>query len=158
LGDALFFFSDRIKPMMFTSKNLKNTEDFAESFLKNLKRNPKEATILALYGDLGSGKTTFTQFLAKNLGVKNYVTSPTFVLQKRYSCTTRPFKTLIHIDCYRLDGGSEMDHLGWKEIIHNADNLIVLEWPERIEEILPVDCIRLRFEFISENERMITQF
>lgn len=143
--------------MEVVTKNIAETEAFARDFLKKLKPNPKEATVLALCGDLGSGKTTFTQYLAKELGIRNYVTSPTFVIQKRYNCAKNQlFKTLIHIDCYRLNSGDELLHLDWEETVHDPDNLIVLEWPERVEEILPKDRIEIAFEFVSENERKIT--
>ena len=140
--------------MEIVAKSLTETENFARTLLANLKTTDR-ATVLALYGDLGSGKTTFTQFLAKELGVANYVTSPTFVIEKRYQTKNSTFKTLIHIDCYRLTKPDEMLHLNWSEIIANPANLIVVEWPERIESILPEDAIKIEFEFVDENTRKI---
>jgi tRNA threonylcarbamoyladenosine biosynthesis protein TsaE len=151
------------------SKNLKETADFVKEFLAKLKPTNTKATILALYGDLGSGKTTFTQFLAKELGVTNYVTSPTFVIEKKYSIPKslgvipvktriQNFKTLIHLDCYRLNDPAEMIRLNWAEIVSDPTNLVVIEWPERIEAILPKEAIKLKFEFVSANERKMTIF
>jgi tRNA threonylcarbamoyladenosine biosynthesis protein TsaE len=151
--------------MQFISKSLKETEDFARDFLVKIKPNPKSATILALAGDLGSGKTTFTQFLAKQLGISDYVTSPTFVIEKRYRISPPfqggvaggrgGFKTLIHLDCYRLNSPEEMEHLDWEEIVANPANLIIIEWPERIKNLLPENSLTLEFKFINENTREI---
>jgi len=142
--------------MEMVSKNLQETADFAVNFLEQLAGSDRSgATVVALYGDLGSGKTTFTQFLAKELEVANYVTSPTFVIEKRYETKNDKYKTLIHIDCYRLTKPEEMENLGWKDIIADSGNLIVVEWPERIEDILPDDSVRIEFEFVDENTRFI---
>ena len=142
------------------SKSLVETAEFARNFLKQLAKGARSgAMVVALYGDLGSGKTTFTQFLAKELGVENYVTSPTFVIEKKYVIPAQAgiqgFKTLIHIDCYRLTAPDEMLHLGWSEIAADPNNLIVVEWPERIASILPNDCVKIEFKFVGENEREI---
>src|SRR5680860_298534 len=130
--------------MEILSKNLTETADLAKSFLNRLKGNFTVATVLALGGDLGSGKTTFTQFLAKELGIDNYITSPTFIIEKKYLIKNHPhFKQLVHIDCYRLNEATEMIHLDWEELIHDANNLIVVEWPKRIESILPKESIKI---------------
>lgn len=142
--------------MEIISQKTKDTQDFATNFLDKIDPNNSDATVLALYGDLGSGKTTFTQFIAKELGITDYVTSPTFVIEKKYLCAEeKKFKKLIHLDCYRLNSPEEILHLDWEEIIHDPDNLIVIEWPERIAGILPENCIRVEFEFVSESERRI---
>lgn len=142
--------------MSLVLKDLRETENFARDFLSQLKPKTETATILALFGDLGSGKTTFTQFIAKELGIKEQITSPTFVIEKKYKCTLgQSFKYLIHIDCYRLNNKEEMLRLDWSEIIHDPNNLIVVEWSERITEILPKDCVKIEFAFISESERRI---
>jgi len=143
--------------MEFISKSIKETENFAKDFLAKIKPSKDKAVVLALRGDLGSGKTTFTQFLAKELGITNYVTSPTFVIEKKYLCADgKVFEQLIHIDCYRLNSPEEMLRLDWEEIINNPENLIVVEWPERIETILPKESIKIEFEFVGENERRIS--
>jgi len=142
--------------MEMVSKKLSETAGFAADFLKQLAEVSRNgATVVALGGDLGSGKTTFTQFLAKELGVTNYVTSPTFVIEKRYETKNSTYKTLIHIDCYRLTKPEEMEHLGWKEIVADPSNLIIVEWPERIEAILPENSVKIDFEFVDENSRSI---
>lgn len=103
------------------------------------------ATILALRGDLGSGKTTFTQGFLRGLGVKGRVNSPTFVLMKRFKLKNRRFKNAYHIDCYRVKKSSELLSLGLKEIFSNSENIVLIEWPERISRILPKRRINLVF-------------
>src|SRR3989338_8035019 len=84
------------------SKNLVDTQKLAKDFLKNIQPQKKEATIIGLYGDLGTGKTTFVQALARQAGIKRKVNSPTFVIMKNYELRITNFKKLIHIDAYRL--------------------------------------------------------
>ncbi len=144
------------------SNSLVDTEKFAQEFLTNLALRPSsgQATVVGLFGDLGSGKTTFTQSVAKVLGVNENVTSPTFVIEKIYPLDSArgrepKWKHLIHIDCYRLESGSEMAKLGWQEIVADPTNLILVEWPEKIADILPADMIKIDFKFIDENTREI---
>ncbi len=138
----------------------------AREFVLALESAKGGATFLALSGDLGAGKTTFVQAMAKALGVEESVTSPTFVLEKIYpirdtsssngaGALSQGFKKLIHIDAYRLKGAHELEVLGWKELLADSGNLIVLEWPERVEELIPEDAIRIRFD-IHGDERTIS--
>lgn len=121
----------------------------------NKKTNDK-AVVLGLFGDLGSGKTTFTQNLAGIFGVKQVVTSPTFVIEKIYRLPSKQkFKHIIHIDAYRLDSEQELVELGWNEISKDKNNIIVIEWPEKIEKILPNDMEKIYFKFIDEDTREI---
>lgn len=142
--------------MKIVSKNLKETEKIAREFVeKEFVRNDGGALVVGLYGDLGSGKTTFTQAVAKCLGVKETVTSPTFVIEKIYKLNNKNFDHLIHIDAYRLKGGDELLHLGWEEIAKNPKNIILIEWPERVSEILPDNMKKINFTFVGENSREI---
>jgi len=113
------------------------------------------ATVLALYGDLGSGKTTFVQELGKHLGIMHSMQSPTFVIMKRYKLPTTGYKSFIHIDAYRLDKPEELARLGFEQLRADPDNLIAIEWAERIEKFLPRDCTRIRFGFVNETIREI---
>jgi len=155
--------------MKIVSKSLIETQKFVQEFLEGLKPKSSnlKATVLLLEGDLGSGKTTFTQFLAKELGVKNHLTSPTFVLIKKYEipllgispCVALAkrgdFKKLIHIDAYRLNKGEELLALGWEELISEPTNLIVVEWPERVADLWTGKEQKISFKFIDENAREI---
>src|SRR3989344_6867263 len=101
--------------MKIISKSLGETEKIAREFLaKIIVKNENGATVVGLYGDLGSGKTAFTQATAKCLGVKEAVTSPTFVIEKIYKLDRQNFEHLIHIDAYRLGSGNEILHLDRK--------------------------------------------
>jgi len=141
--------------MQIISKSLNETEKIAKDFLEKLSIASKEATVVGLYGDLGSGKTTFTQSIAKLLGIKDFVTSPTYVIEKKYPIKYKNFENLIHIDLYRIESSKELLHLDWQEIISNPKNLILIEWPEKIGEIMPKNSLKINFEFVSENERKI---
>jgi len=142
--------------MKVISKDLKHTEEIAKIFLEKINLGFSDvATVVVLYGDLGSGKTTFTQAIAKILDVKEYVTSPTFVIEKRYDILHPSFKKIIHIDAYRLESGKELLSLDWKRDIKDSRNLILIEWPERVINVLPENHIRINFKFISESEREI---
>ena len=120
-------------------------------------------------GDLGSGKTTFVQGLARSLGIKENITSPTFVIEKIYpvrgedalralaaSNGAGKLKHFIHIDAYRLESAEELEKLGWPELVADPGNLIVIEWADRVQKILPADSIRVNFKFTDENKREIS--
>lgn len=114
------------------------------------------ATLVTLSGELGAGKTTFTQNVAKALGVEGAVTSPTFVLMKIYQLPEgASFKRLVHVDAYRLKGGAELAPLGFDEVLHDTDNLVLLEWPEQVADGLPEADHRLRFEVVGEDARKL---
>lgn len=137
------------------TNNLEDTFLLAKEFVGNLAPREDTATVIALYGDLGSGKTSFVQGAAKALGIDATIISPTFVIERVYKLAGQKFDHLIHIDCYRIDASKEIALLGWDEKIANPRNLIFVEWAERIEEILPLDAIRIYFEFVGETRRKI---
>ena len=113
------------------------------------------ATVLALKGDLGTGKTTFVQGLSKVVKDNLRIVSPTFILMRTYEGDT---KNLYHIDTYRLGDNAEKEiiELGFKDIINDPKNIVVIEWADKISGILPKGTIWIIFESISESERKIT--
>jgi tRNA threonylcarbamoyladenosine biosynthesis protein TsaE len=123
--------------MKFISKNLEDTQKFASDFIQNLTPKTNGATVVGLYGNLGAGKTTLTQSIARVLGVGETVTSPTFVIEKIYELAGQKFTHLIHIDAYRIEKSEELLRLGWQEIISDSQNLILIEWPEKVSDIMP---------------------
>jgi tRNA threonylcarbamoyladenosine biosynthesis protein TsaE len=144
----------------FISKSADETARFAKEYVENLlKRGDncgKLATVIALEGDLGSGKTTFVKAAAKALGVQKTVTSPTFVLEKVYKIKQNGgFTHLIHIDAYRLENGAELLALGWKALIEDPRNIIFIEWPERVGEVLSRNIKTIKFRFIDETTRRL---
>ncbi|WKZ26288.1 MAG: tRNA (adenosine(37)-N6)-threonylcarbamoyltransferase complex ATPase subunit type 1 TsaE [Candidatus Paceibacterota bacterium] len=143
--------------MKFISKSLKETDDFAKNLVKLLysKQQSKQAVIICLSGELGAGKTTLVKSLAKALGIKEHITSPTFVILKRYKINTPSFKNLIHIDAYRLKSGSELLSLGWQDIVSEQDNLVFIEWPENVISVIPKGAVIIRLRVVNESEREI---
>ncbi|MCX6702356.1 MAG: tRNA (adenosine(37)-N6)-threonylcarbamoyltransferase complex ATPase subunit type 1 TsaE [Candidatus Wolfebacteria bacterium] len=141
--------------------SLKESKKLAEELADKLskKASIKNALVLALSGDLGSGKTTFTQNFLRHLGVKQKITSPTFVLLKRYKIYDLRFKNAYHVDAYRIKNPKEMDVLGFKEILKNPRNVVLIEWAENIKKILPRNTIWLKFEHgEKENIRKVQMF
>jgi tRNA threonylcarbamoyladenosine biosynthesis protein TsaE len=115
-----------------------------------------EGVVIALHGDLGSGKTTFTKHLAKELGIDEIINSPTYVIQKEFDIENdESFKKLIHIDTYRIDLEDELRKLGWDENINDKGNIVAVEWPENIVDILPANTIHIYFNHVDENTRLI---
>lgn len=141
--------------MEFLSKSLEETKKIAEDFFHKLPKKDK-ATLVCLSGNLGSGKTAFVKCIAKILGVEDDITSPTFVIMKNYSPLSTIYKLMVHIDAYRLKNGKELENLRWQEIISDPQNIIFLEWPEMVADVLPKDAIEIKFEFVDENTRKLT--
>lgn len=129
----------------------------AAAFVAGLVPKEASATLVTLSGELGAGKTSFTQFVARALGVAGSVTSPTFVLMKIYALPeTASFKRLVHIDAYRLQGGEELAALGFDEVMKDAGNLILLEWPEQVADGLPPADKALSLSVVSDTTRTLS--
>lgn len=131
--------------------------NFARTVLTALKSSEGRATLLTLAGDLGAGKTTFVQALAKELGVTETVQSPTYVLMKSYATTHLRFKKLVHLDLYRLGKAEEFATLQPESFLGDTDALVCIEWPERAGDLLPKPDASLRFsaDGAKEGERYI---
>lgn len=133
-----------------SSQTQKIAKTLARNILKaGLCRGP---IIIGLEGDLGTGKTTFLQGFAKELGIKEKILSPTFVILKKYIGATYVF---YHIDCYRIENSKEILDLGFKEIISEPKNIIAIEWADRIKKIMPKNTIWIKFDFINIKTRKI---
>lgn len=115
------------------------------------------ATLVTLSGNLGAGKTAFVKAVARELGITDSVTSPTFVLERIYKFghVMTEFRQLIHIDAYRLEEGKELGPLNFDEYLKQADNLIMLEWPEKVADTLPEPSTRIAFEILADGTRSI---
>ncbi|MBI2431158.1 MAG: tRNA (adenosine(37)-N6)-threonylcarbamoyltransferase complex ATPase subunit type 1 TsaE [Candidatus Levybacteria bacterium] len=133
---------------IFITQSANETQEIAKLFGKTFK-----GSIIALYGDLGAGKTTFAQGLAKGLGIKKRIISPTFVIVRQYKAG---FKNFYHIDLYRIESQKDIEGLGIKEILKDPQNIIVIEWVEKIKDLLPKERIDIYFEYLDENKRKIT--
>lgn len=124
-----------------------NGIDQTESLAGAIAENVKPGSVLLLSGDLGAGKTTFTQFLGRYLGVKRRMSSPTFNIIKTYHGKY----TIHHMDCYRLEDSDE--DLGFDEYFNDED-ISIVEWPQFIEEFLPDECLSIRITVSDEARRI----
>ena len=142
----------------------KETQSLAKKLAKDLFKNKlkNKALVLALEGDLGGGKTTFLQGFAQGLGIKEKILSPTFVIMRKFkirvdSCSDScRFVYFYHIDCYRIQKPKEIFDLGWDEIINNPENIVAVEWADRIRKILPKKKVKIKFKFVNKNIRLLT--
>ncbi len=141
----------------FSSEETKRFgKEIAESLLSDKDRKTRMAMVITLRGDLGAGKTTFTQGFFRGLGIRRSPTSPTFVLMRRYAMRRAGFSNVYHIDAYRLSGAAATDALDMDAVLKDPRNIVLVEWPEKIEDILPRDAMRLEFAYgKKENERII---
>ena len=134
--------------MEYIAKSLADTEKLAKKFAKSLHGGER----ILLNGDLGTGKTTFTKYLAKALGVKDDVTSPTFTILKSYQGKKY---TLNHFDMYRLSGGTEATGFGFEDYLYDLDDnsIVIIEWSEMVKDILSGDFIIINITRLSDTER-----
>lgn len=130
----------------------------AARFVGALAPRAEGATLVTLSGELGAGKTAFVKAVAKVLGVAEVVNSPTFVLEKIYSLgsPTSKFARLVHIDVYRLEKGDDLAPLGFNELMQDAGNLILLEWPEKVAGALPVPRVRIALASLPDGSHTIS--
>ena len=116
--------------MEYTAHSREELFGVAGAILKGLRPTKERATLITLTGELGAGKTALTQEIAKHLGVYTAVQSPTFVIQKSYRVDDDHFRTLVHIDAYRLTSYEDLEALHIEETLSNSENLVIIEWPE----------------------------
>ena len=156
----------------FTTRSAKETQKIAAALAKKIEkkgstldlkkgRTLKRALVIGLEGELGAGKTTFIKGFARALGVREKILSPTFVLMKTHKLGKSAIhlpenhKFLIHIDAYRLKDHQDLASLGIKEILENPENIILIEWSDRVEKILPKQYMKIHMDHIEENIRKI---
>lgn len=118
-------------------------------------RSKKHALVLALSGELGSGKTTFVQGLARGFVIRLKIKSPTFLIIKNYKLTAKNYGLFIHIDAYRLTKPKDILALGWHEMARNPKNIIAIEWARRIKKVLPKNHFDVNFKHTPGNKRII---
>ena len=129
---------------------IKNEEE-TKKFGRELSEKLSPGSIIALTGDLGTGKTALTKAIAEGLGVKEMITSPTFNIVRQYDSGRLP---LYHFDVYRIGDADEMYELGYEEYFF-GEGVCVIEWADIIEEIIPEDAIRIEIEYgEKEGERI----
>ena len=134
----------------FECTSLNDTKNAAEYFA----RFAKPGQCFALYGNLGSGKTTFSQFLIKSLiPTVEYISSPTFTIVQTYNDNNR--LEIWHVDCYRLNNSEEFFELGLEEAFENC--ITIIEWPEIVDGFLPQNTIKIQFSMKCNNIRTISR-
>jgi tRNA threonylcarbamoyladenosine biosynthesis protein TsaE len=137
---------------IFVSASVLETQNLSKQLLENL----NGSNVIALTGELGSGKTTFSQGLGHVLGVKRIV-SPTYILLRQYQLPKSSlFSALYHADLYRLSDPEEALSLGLTEIWSDPDNLLLIEWPEKILDLLPENSVHINFRNLDNDKREIT--
>lgn len=140
-----------------TAGTLAEFEAEAAAFVRGLTPQGGGATLVTLSGELGAGKTAFTKTVARTLGVTEEVTSPTFLIMKSYALKGgAAFRTLVHVDAYRLGSGADLSPLKFDEVLAESDTLVMLEWPERVADILPAPAVRISIESAADGSRKIT--
>jgi tRNA threonylcarbamoyladenosine biosynthesis protein TsaE len=128
-----------------TTNSAEETRDFGKEFSKKL----KQGDVIALHGDLGSGKTQLVKGICKGLGVTQTVNSPTFIIVNEYSSSAYP--RIFHFDLYRMKTLDEILDLGFTDYLNN-NGIVMIEWPEHVEDILPDNTIKIHIAHTDENE------
>jgi tRNA threonylcarbamoyladenosine biosynthesis protein TsaE len=159
----VFWYNGRMAmadPIILTLHTIEDTQNEARKFVEAVVPETSGATLVTLSGELGAGKTTFTQFIAQALDITDTVNSPTFVIEKIYeipdSPNPRKFERLIHIDAYRLRDAGDLGVLGFDEIMSHTGTLILLEWPEQVAGIAERASVRILLEHLPGGSRQIT--
>ena len=139
--------------------SFEETQQLGFDFAKSL----RGGEVICLYGELGSGKTTFMQGLAKGLGITRNIISPTFIIMRTYSIKEEgkrvkgeELKRLYHLDLYRIGTEEEAIDLGVLDIMSDPETIVAIEWPDKIENILPEKRINVYFEYLADDKRQIT--
>lgn len=128
----------------------------AETIIAILETRSQEnttAVVVGLTGELGTGKTTLVQAIARVLGVKEVLVSPTFVVAKFYEVIHPLFDTLVHMDAYRIESLDELVPLGWETLMQHPRTLVIVEWPDRISSALPKDTIH--YQLVHDGQHRI---
>jgi len=151
---------------IYITKNSEETKKLGFNFAKTLRKGD----VVCLYGDLGFGKTTFVQGLAEGLGIKKRIISPTFIIVRCYELQTSNFKLktqnyssklkslerFYHVDLYRIGSERDIEGLGLEEIINDKNNIVVIEWAERLRSLMPAKRVDVEFSYEEENIRKVT--
>jgi len=141
---------------VYNSQSPEQTQKIAQEFAQKL----KGGDVVFLFGNLGDGKTTFTQGLAKGLGIKKRIISPTFILMRTHRLRKKDAKFFYHLDLYRMESEKDVDGLGLDEIIGNKEAIVAIEWPEKLKDKLQsisgdIYNVYLINTNVADNERVI---
>lgn len=137
------------------SKSERETQKIGKALAQLILENKIKKRILALVGELGSGKTTFLKGFAKGLGIKEKIISPTFIIFRRFPLKKKNFQNFYHLDCFRIKKPKEILQLGFQKILKNPQNLIAIEWADKIQKSLGRKTLWIFFEVLGQKERKI---
>ena len=143
--------------MIIEVRSKNETLALAKLFAESISPNEKGPLVIALQGDLGAGKTTFIKGLARGLGIRKNITSPTFLMVRRYEIPHHRggFKNFYHVDAYRMSSARDLETTGLADALRDKRSIIAVEWADRIRKNLPRKVIRIAIAHQKENERTI---
>jgi len=147
--------------MRIESRSAQETKRLGRLFGEEIRRTTfkrKGALVLALVGTLGSGKTTFTQGLAKGLGARGRIASPTFILARIHRMSGPHFFRFVHMDAYRLSSARDLPPLGFRELLSDSKTILLVEWADRIRPALPKGTVFIRASHLSSEHRRSFSF
>lgn len=136
-------------------KYLTNSSLETKNLGQKLGKSLRNGEIILLFGDLGAGKTTFVQGLAKGLNISDRILSPTFVLHRAHGIPKSGIKTLNHIDLYRIENPADIKSLGLEEVVNEDDSITVIEWADRLSDFKQKKGYKVWFNYLDENQRQI---
>jgi tRNA threonylcarbamoyladenosine biosynthesis protein TsaE len=144
----------------FRSFSSRETEKLGSEIARRAlvrRRRTRRATVFALAGDLGSGKTTFVRGFFRGAGIRRRPASPTFILVRRTPLDRGGFANIFHVDAYRIRRRRELAALGMREMLRDPRNLVIVEWAEKVRRALPKDATWVMFSHgASAHERTLT--
>lgn len=149
-------------PSTHITKTAQETEKLGEEMAHEIVHgsqftvHSKNATVVCLYGELGGGKTVFARGFGRGLGLKQRILSPTFLLMRAYPIEQGG--NFYHLDLYRVNSAQEIKDLGIKEALDNEKNIILIEWAERLHELLPKERIDIKFRVLGDRKHEIKIF
>jgi len=148
--------------LKIVSENPKETQKIAfyfGNFLNNFKKSQKGALVVSLEGELGSGKTEFLKGVAKAFKIKEKIWSPTFILMRCFKLSKKyQFKNFWHLDLYRLKRTKDLKNLGFFDLVKDRNNLIFIEWGNKMKKLLPKKHLKIKFKIKAEKERFLEFF
>lgn len=135
----------------FYTTNNKETEEIGLKLAQEF----KGGEVLALVGNLGAGKTTLTKGIAKGLGLKKNICSPTFVVLNQHHLKKDGIKYLYHLDAYRLKTKRDLENIAFFDIIDSLENVVIIEWADKIKKYLPKKTITIKINITKSNNQGI---
>jgi len=144
---------------VYTTKDARDMQQIATEFVAYIQTLPAQnhALVVALTGDLGAGKTTFMQHVAGVLGITETITSPTFVILKKY-LLPQPvgvFTELVHIDAYRLADEVELEKIRFNDYYNSPHAIVCIEWPEIVPKLIPDNAVKINITHTGGETRMV---